>query len=68
LGKTFIGLNLRFLFGGVVVIKRKILRVVILLLLVLGSSSVLVPAAEKPYKRTVESYPMPDVTLVNQDG
>jgi len=27
-----------------------------------------VSAAEKPYKRTVESYTMPDVTLVNQDG
>ena len=25
-------------------------------------------AAEKPYKRTVETYMMPDVTLVNQDG
>lgn len=25
-------------------------------------------AAEKPYKRTVESYLMPDVTLINQDG
>lgn len=25
-------------------------------------------AAEKPYKRTVESYTMPDVTLINQDG
>jgi len=25
-------------------------------------------AAEKPYKRTVETYTMPDVTLVNQDG
>lgn len=25
-------------------------------------------AAEKPYKRTIESYTMPDVTLVNQDG
>ena len=27
-----------------------------------------VSAAEKPYKRTVENYTMPDVTLVNQDG
>jgi protein SCO1/2 len=25
-------------------------------------------AAEKPYKRSVEKYTMPDVTLVNQDG
>lgn len=25
-------------------------------------------AADKPYKRTIESYTMPDVTLVNQDG
>jgi len=25
-------------------------------------------AAEKPYKRSVENYAMPDVTLVNQDG
>lgn len=27
-----------------------------------------VTAADKPYKRTVETYTMPDVTLVNQDG
>jgi len=35
----------------------------ILLLLALPVS-----AADKPYKRTVENYSLPDVTLVNQDG
>ena len=44
----------------------KLVMVAALLIQVLCNGAVI--AAEKPYKRTVEKYTMPDVTLVNQDG
>lgn len=44
----------------------KLLLLATLLIQVLCSSAVF--AAEKPYKRTLEQYTIPDVTLVNQDG
>jgi protein SCO1/2 len=40
--------------------------VTILFMMILISSQAV--AAEKPYQRTVESYSVPDVVLVNQDG
>ena len=39
----------------------------LLFAMVLASPMTLI-AAESPYKRSVESYTMPDVTLINQDG
>lgn len=44
------------------------LRIMVFTPLLLLSLILPALAAEKPYKRTVESYTMPDVTLVNQDG
>ena len=44
----------------------KLLLLATLLIQVFCSSAVF--AAEKPYKRTLEQYTIPDVTLVNQDG
>jgi protein SCO1/2 len=44
---------------------RTMISVMILLLFCLALPGL---AAEKPYKRSVENYTMPDVTLVNQDG
>lgn len=44
----------------------KLMMLASLLIQVLCISAVF--AAEKPYKRTVEKYTLPDVTLVNQDG
>jgi protein SCO1/2 len=38
---------------------------VLFMMIVIGGQAV---AAEKPYQRTVESYNVPDVVLVNQDG
>jgi len=44
------------------------LRIMVFMPLLLLSLILPALAAEKPYKRTVESYTMPDVTLINQDG
>lgn len=44
------------------------LRIMVFMPLLLLSLILPALAAEKPYKRTVENYTMPDVTLVNQDG
>lgn len=46
----------------------KTVKIMILLPTLLLLFTAPLSAAEKPYKRTVESYTMPDVTLVNQDG
>lgn len=45
--------------------KSKFLRLTVAMFILVTGSAM---AAEKPYKRTVENYTMPDVTLVNQDG
>jgi protein SCO1/2 len=47
-----------------------ILRTLLILVIVscLISPAAYVLASDKPYQRTVERYPLPDVTLVNQDG
>ena len=45
----------------------RLLSAVVGVVLLLGAV-LPVQAAEKKYKRTVERYTMPDVTLVNQDG
>ena len=44
---------------------KKILFAAFLMLCVMGGAA---EAADSRYKRTVESYTMPDVVLVNQDG
>lgn len=44
------------------------LRIMVFMPLLLLSFIMPALAAEKPYKRTVERYTMPDVTLINQDG
>lgn len=44
---------------------KKLLFVILMLLLVPGGAA---HAAKERYKRSVERYTMPDVTLINQDG
>jgi protein SCO1/2 len=41
---------------------------ILLLLAILPLSAMPVAADEMKYKRTIENYTMPDVTLINQDG
>jgi len=54
--------------GGGMSGNSSIIRIMVFMPLLLLSLILPALAAEKPYKRTVESYTMPDVTLVNQDG
>lgn len=46
----------------------KTLRMTLVLTFMLASMAGMVEAAADNYKRTIEDYVMPDVTLINQDG
>jgi protein SCO1/2 len=50
---------MRYKFAGIVPV------LVFCLMVVIGGQA---GAAEKPYERTIESYTVPDIVLVNQDG
>lgn len=54
--------------GGRMLKKLRTFKMIALLLCLSPALAAPVSGAEKPYKRSVENYTMPDVTLVNQDG